>query len=77
MAVALAALDAVVVVLSLTGESRIPLVDFHRLPGHEPHRDTVLEHGQMIVAIELPPLASTARANGSWCPAEVLTSLPP
>ncbi|HZQ80909.1 MAG TPA: xanthine dehydrogenase family protein subunit M [Gaiellaceae bacterium] len=52
MAVALTALDAVVV----THERRIPLVDFHRLPGDEPERDTVLEPGELIVAVELPPV---------------------
>ena len=51
MAVALAALDAVVV----THARRVPLVDFHRLPGDEPQRDTVLEPGELIVAVEIPP----------------------
>jgi xanthine dehydrogenase YagS FAD-binding subunit len=53
MAVALAALDAMVV----THRRRIPLVDFHRLPGDAPQRDTVLESGELITAVELPPLA--------------------
>ena len=51
MAVALAALDATVV----THARRIPLVDLHRLPGREPERDTILEPGELIVAVELPP----------------------
>ena len=51
LAVALAALDAVVE----TSARRIPLVDFHRLPGDDPSRDTVLEPGELIVAVELPP----------------------
>lgn len=55
MAVALAALDAAVVVLGPAGERVIPVSDFHRLPGNEPHRDTVLEHGELITAVELPP----------------------
>ena len=55
MAVALAALDAAVVVLGPTGERIIPLTEFHRLPGSEPHRDTVLAHGELITAVELPP----------------------
>jgi xanthine dehydrogenase YagS FAD-binding subunit len=53
MAVALAALDAVVV----THRRRIPLAELHRLPGNEPQRDTVLEPGELITAVELPPLA--------------------
>ena len=42
MAVALVALDAHVRVLGPQGERAIPLVDFYRLPGEEPQRDTVL-----------------------------------
>ncbi len=56
MAVALAALDAIVLVLGPRGERAIPLVDFYRLPGDEPQRDTVLEHGELITAVDLPPL---------------------
>jgi xanthine dehydrogenase YagS FAD-binding subunit len=62
MAVAMAALDAAVVVLGRGGERSIPLVDFHRLPGDAPHRDTVLEHGELIVAVDLPDLAVAARS---------------
>ncbi len=40
MAVALVALDAVVRVLGPQGARAIPLVDFYRLPGEEPLRDT-------------------------------------
>jgi xanthine dehydrogenase YagS FAD-binding subunit len=59
MAVALAMFDAVVE----TTARRIPLVDFHRLPGDDPSRDTVLEHGELIVAVELPPLPFAARSR--------------
>jgi len=62
MAVAMAALDAVIVVLGKDGEHRVRLVDFHRLPGEAPERDTVLEHGELIVAVELPALPSGARS---------------
>ncbi|MFJ7750000.1 FAD binding domain-containing protein [Arthrobacter sp. NPDC097144] len=55
MAVALAALDAAVVVLGPAGERIIPVSDFHRLPGNQPEKDTVLEHGELITAVELPP----------------------
>ena len=54
MAVALAALDAVVVVTGSAGERRIPLADFHRLPGDAPERDTVLAPNELILAVELP-----------------------
>lgn len=58
MAVALTALDAVVVVLGPTGERRIPVADLHRLPGAHPETDTVLDHGDLIFAVELPPPTS-------------------
>ena len=63
MAVALAALDAVVRVLGPNGERTIPLVGFHRLPGDEPQRDTVLEHGELITAVDLPPLAFATHSH--------------
>ena len=59
VAVAFAALDADVIVRGLTGERSIPFADFHRLPGHAPERDNVLERGDLIVAIDVP-----ARAEG-------------
>ena len=63
MAVAMSALDAVVRVLGPNGERTIPFVNFHRLPGDEPQRDTVLEHGELITAVDLPPLAFAARSH--------------
>jgi xanthine dehydrogenase YagS FAD-binding subunit len=56
MAVAMAALDATVIVLGRGGERRIPVIDFHRLPGDAPDKDTVLQHGELITAVELPAL---------------------
>ena len=63
MAVALAAFDATVRVVSPAGARGIPLVEFHRLPGDEPQRDTVLGDGELIVAVDLPalPLAALSR----------------
>ncbi|MGF2036371.1 MAG: xanthine dehydrogenase family protein subunit M [Nostoc sp. CmiVER01] len=54
MAVAMVALDAVVQTRGPRGERSIPLVDFHLLPGETPERETVLEHGELIVAVDLP-----------------------
>jgi xanthine dehydrogenase YagS FAD-binding subunit len=55
MANALYALDAVVRVRTPGGGDRtIRIDDFHRLPGDEPQRDTTLQHGELITAIELP-----------------------
>jgi xanthine dehydrogenase YagS FAD-binding subunit len=63
MAVAMTALDAFVVVRGRDGERRIPIEELHRLPGDEPWRDTTLEHGELITAVDLPPLdlASNSR----------------
>ncbi|MET3446259.1 xanthine dehydrogenase family protein subunit M [Ralstonia sp. 1138] len=55
MAVALAALDATVVVHGTHGERRIPIEAFHRLPEAHPEIDTTLRPGELIVAIDLPP----------------------
>ncbi|MBT2385630.1 xanthine dehydrogenase family protein subunit M [Streptomyces sp. ISL-11] len=55
MAVALAALDAVVHLRGPEGERAVPLTGFHRLPGEEPHRDTVIRPAELILAVELPP----------------------
>src|SRR3989475_4327973 len=63
MAVALVALDAVVRVLGPQGERAIPLTEFYRLPGEEPQRDTVLEHGELITAVDLPPLQFATRSH--------------
>ncbi len=54
LAVALAAMDALVVVRGPTGQRTINFTDFHRLPGTTPERDNVLERGDLIVAIEVP-----------------------
>jgi xanthine dehydrogenase YagS FAD-binding subunit len=63
MAVALAALDAEVETLGPDGERAIPLADLHRLPGDEPERDTVLERGELITAVELPELPFAANSR--------------
>jgi xanthine dehydrogenase YagS FAD-binding subunit len=55
MSVALAALEAVVLLRSAQGERQVPMADFHRLPGDTPQQDTVLQPGELIVAIDLPP----------------------
>ncbi|MBC7568526.1 MAG: xanthine dehydrogenase family protein subunit M [Spirosoma sp.] len=55
MAIALSALDAVVTVRNASGQERtIPFTDFHRLPGDSPEKETNLNQGELITAIELP-----------------------
>lgn len=54
LAVALAALDAEVHVTGPGGDRIVPMPGLHRLPGDAPERDTVLEPGDLITAVELP-----------------------
>jgi xanthine dehydrogenase YagS FAD-binding subunit len=54
LAVALAAMDAIVIVLAPQGERRIPFTEFHRLPGNAAQRDNVLDRGDLVVAVEVP-----------------------
>jgi xanthine dehydrogenase YagS FAD-binding subunit len=55
MCVALAALDARVLMTGPSGERTMPISDFHRLPGDQPHLDNNLGQAEMITAVELPP----------------------
>lgn len=54
MCVALAALEATVRVTGPAGERTVAFADYHRLPGDEPWRDTTLEPGEIVTAIDLP-----------------------
>ncbi|MCU1290845.1 MAG: Molybdopterin dehydrogenase, FAD-binding protein [Acidobacteria bacterium] len=55
MATALYALDASVRIRKPDGRDRVvPVREFHRLPGEAPEKDNVLQHGELIVAIDLP-----------------------
>ncbi len=51
--VPLAALDAVVEIEGKAGRREIPLEKFHRLPGETPEHESMLEPGEMIVAVRL------------------------
>jgi xanthine dehydrogenase YagS FAD-binding subunit len=56
MAVAMAALEARIELLDPDGATRtVAIGDFHRLPGDTPHIETVLEPGEMITGVVLPP----------------------
>jgi xanthine dehydrogenase YagS FAD-binding subunit len=61
MSVALAALDAVVRVRDSRRERAIAFAEFHRLPGDTPQRDTNLEPGELITAVDLPSSALAAQ----------------
>ena len=61
MAVAMRALDATVETVRPNGAARkIPIADFHRLPGDTPHIETTLQPGELITAVTLPkPVGGT------------------
>src|SRR5215212_8438975 len=55
MAVAMRVLDATVETIRPDGSQRkIAIAVFHRLPGDQPHIDTVLMPGELIVSVTLP-----------------------
>jgi xanthine dehydrogenase YagS FAD-binding subunit len=62
MNVAMAALEATIHVQGIKGTRSIPIADFHLLPGSTPNRETVLEPGDLITYVTLPP---AARGNRS------------
>jgi xanthine dehydrogenase YagS FAD-binding subunit len=62
MCVALVALDARVRIVGPAGARTIPLVEFHRLPADRPDLETVLERGEVIEAVELPPSQMAVRS---------------
>ncbi len=55
MCVALAALEAIVHIQGPKGSRVVAFGDFHLLPGDTPHRETVLEPGDLITDVTLPP----------------------
>lgn len=64
MPVAMRALDATIVTLKRDGGTRhISIHEFYRLPGDTPDIETVLEHGELITHVELPPSPEGARQH--------------
>jgi xanthine dehydrogenase YagS FAD-binding subunit len=62
MNVALAALEATIHVRGTKGERSVPIGDFHLLPGNTPQRETVLEPGDLIIHVTVPPPAPGSRS---------------
>jgi xanthine dehydrogenase YagS FAD-binding subunit len=62
MNVAMAALEATIHVQGIKGARSIPIADFHMLPGNTPNRETVLEPGDLITHVTLPPPAPGNRS---------------
>jgi xanthine dehydrogenase YagS FAD-binding subunit len=72
--VPLVALDAVVEIEGNAGRREIPLEMFHRLPGDTPERESVLEPGEMIVAVRLPAEAARFAAHARYLKVRERTS---
>lgn len=63
MCVALAALDAVIRIVGPKGERTIPVNEFYVPYGDDPARENVLQHGELITAVDLPPLPWATRSH--------------
>ena len=61
MCVAMAALEAIIHVQGPKGTRAIPIGDFHLLPGSTPNRETMLEPGDLITHVTLPPPRSGSK----------------
>jgi xanthine dehydrogenase YagS FAD-binding subunit len=63
LAVALAAFDAVLTLENTKGKQRrVPVTEFYLLPGKTPQKETVLEPGELIVAVTIPSAAHAQRS---------------
>lgn len=63
MCVALAILDAVVQVEGTKGKRSIPFGEFHVSYGDDPAKETVLQPGELITAVELPSVPWAAKSH--------------
>ena len=61
--VALTALEATIQVQGTKGKRSIPIRDFYLLPGSTPHRETVLEPGDVIISVTLPSPVAGAKSH--------------
>jgi xanthine dehydrogenase YagS FAD-binding subunit len=72
--VPLVALDAVVEIEGRTGRRDVPLEMFHRLPGDAPARESMLEPGEMIIAVRLPAEAARFATHARYLKVRERTS---
>ncbi|MGW0819144.1 FAD binding domain-containing protein [Streptomyces viridiviolaceus] len=63
VAVPLTALDAVVHTQGADGTRSVPLTQFYLPPDDTPHVENVLQHGELITAVEIPLLPAAARSH--------------
>jgi xanthine dehydrogenase YagS FAD-binding subunit len=72
--VPLVALDAVVEIEGRTGRREVAIEALHRLPGDTPERESVLEPGELIIALRLPAEARTFSAHARYLKVRERTS---
>jgi len=60
--VALMALEATIHIQGQNGTRAVPIAQFYKLPGTTPHIETVLEPGDLMTHITLPPMQSGTRS---------------
>jgi xanthine dehydrogenase YagS FAD-binding subunit len=72
--VPLAAFDAVVEIQGKSGRREVALDALHLLPGTTPHKETVLEPGEIIVAVRLPASARTFAGHARYIKVRERTS---
>src|SRR6201999_3038606 len=72
--VPLVAFDAVVEIERAAGRREVPLESFHHLPGETPERESVLEPGELIVAVRLPSEAAAFAAHARYLKVRERTS---
>jgi xanthine dehydrogenase YagS FAD-binding subunit len=63
LAVALLALDAVVHTRGPGGERAFPIADLYLPPGDTPERETILEHGELILGLVIPAAPFAAHSH--------------
>jgi xanthine dehydrogenase YagS FAD-binding subunit len=62
MNVALMALDATIHILGAKGGRAVPIAEFFLLPGNTPDKETVMQPGDLITHVTLPPPAKGSRS---------------
>lgn len=74
LCVPLAAFDAIVEIEGRGGRREVPVTEFHRLPGDAPQIETVLERGDLIVALRMPEEAAGFAGNARYLKVRERTS---
>jgi xanthine dehydrogenase YagS FAD-binding subunit len=72
--VPLVALDAVVEIAGKSGRREIAFEDFYRLPGDTPERESMLDPGDLIIAVRLPAEARGFSAHARYLKVRERTS---